>query len=117
MTKLESQQLMLEKEVREASKETPIAASPHKGKRRREVPSALQGKIRRVHASFDDDVQLDLTQPYFCRINSNFNCKVIDAIIEAIGTEDYPETLIRSIIIRSILCIFIILCFCLFACI
>ena len=48
MTKLEW--LMLEKEVREASKKTPIAASPHKGKRGREVPSALQVQIYNVHA-------------------------------------------------------------------
>ena len=39
MTKLESQQHALEKEVRGASIKT--SASPRKGKRRREVPSAL----------------------------------------------------------------------------
>jgi hypothetical protein len=50
MTKLESQQLMLEKEVREASKKTPIAASPHKGKQRQEDSSALQVQIYNVRA-------------------------------------------------------------------
>lgn len=43
MTKLESQQLLLEKEVKEASKKVISSTSPRKpGKRRREVPTILQ---------------------------------------------------------------------------
>ena len=43
MTKLESQQLLLEKELKEASKKVIISTSPRKpGKRRREFPPTLQ---------------------------------------------------------------------------
>lgn len=80
MIRLESRQEALENEMRQASKKV-TALSPRKpGKRRREVPASLQvciihsyaavqfneffqSKIRTVHASFDEDQQLNISQP------------------------------------------------------
>ena len=47
MTRLESQQMLLEKEVKEASNKVTASSSPRKpGKRRRNVPTALQVHVQ-----------------------------------------------------------------------